>query len=145
MAGEDGAGAFLLRDKPRADVGREAGNPIVLARAEIEVPPTGVSNRVWDEGFEPGERGGAGGCGNHARQIPRDEEFGKRCFAADVLGEGKVKRDGHAMKRASSMQVGAPEALRNWQIAKSEAVKGRPTKKDRRAIDQIREAWEWDI
>jgi hypothetical protein len=64
------------------------------------------------------------------------------------------------MKRASSMQVGAPEAqacyedrtkpevyeaLRKWQIAKSEAVKGRPTKKDRRVIDQIREAWEWDI
>ena len=36
------------------------------------------------------------------------------------------------------------EALKNWQIAKAEAAKGRPTKKDRRAIDQIKEAWEWD-
>jgi ribosome-associated heat shock protein Hsp15 len=113
--------------------------------------------------------------------------FKTRALAADVLGDGKVKRNGHAMKRASSVQVGdvleipfidgpglreivvlgvidkrvgAPEAqacyedrtkpevyeaLRNWQIAKSEAAKGRPTKKDRRAIDQIREAWEWGV
>ena len=56
-------------------------------------------------------------------------------------------------------RVGAPEAqacyeertqpevfevLKNWQIAKAEAAKGRPTKKDRRAIDKIKEAWEWD-
>ncbi len=37
------------------------------------------------------------------------------------------------------------EALKNWQIAKQEAAKGRPTKKDRRAIDQIKEEWEWGI
>lgn len=37
------------------------------------------------------------------------------------------------------------EALKNWQIAKQEAAKGRPTKKDRRASDQIKEAWEWDM
>lgn len=113
--------------------------------------------------------------------------FKTRALAADVLGDGKVKRNGHAMKRASSVQVGdvlevpfiegpgfreivvlgvidkrvgAPEAqacyedrtkpevyetLKNWQIAKSEAAKGRPTKKDRRAIDQIKEEWEWGI
>jgi hypothetical protein len=34
--------------------------------------------------------------------------------------------------------------LKNWQIAKQETAKGRPTKKDRRAIDQIKAAWEWD-
>jgi ribosome-associated heat shock protein Hsp15 len=112
--------------------------------------------------------------------------FKTRALAADVLGDGKVKRNGHTLKRASSVQVGdvleipfiegpglreivvrgviekrvgapeaqacyedrtkpeAYEALKNWQIAKAEAAKGRPTKKDRRAIDQVREAWEWD-
>jgi ribosome-associated heat shock protein Hsp15 len=112
--------------------------------------------------------------------------FKTRSLAAEILGDGKVRRNGHSLKRGSSIQigdvleipfiegpglreivvrgvidkrVGAPEAqacyedrtkpevyeaLKNWQIAKSEAAKGRPTKKDRRAIDQIREAWEWD-
>jgi hypothetical protein len=57
-------------------------------------------------------------------------------------------------------RVGAPEAqacyedrtrpevyetLKVWQIAKAEAAKGRPTKKDRRAIDQIKAEWEWGI
>ncbi len=36
------------------------------------------------------------------------------------------------------------EALKEWQTNRYEAAKGRPTKKDRRAIDQIKEAWEWD-
>ncbi len=113
--------------------------------------------------------------------------FKTRALAADVLGDGKVNRNGHAMKRASSVQVGdvleipfvqgpgfreilvkgviekrvgAPEAqacyddrtksevfeaLKAWQIAKAEAAKGRPTKKDRRAIDMIKEDWEWGI
>lgn len=112
--------------------------------------------------------------------------FKTRALAAEILGDGKVRRNGHALKRGSSIQagdllevpfiegpglreifvkdvidkrVGAPEAqacyedrtrpevyetLKVWQIAKAEAAKGRPTKKDRRAIDQIREAWEWD-
>ena len=112
--------------------------------------------------------------------------FKTRAFAGEILGNGKVKRNGHTLKRASSIQpgdvleipfaegpgvrdihvravigkrVGAPEAqacyedrtapevyeaLKAWQIAKSEAAKGRPTKKDRRAIDQIKAAWEWD-
>ncbi len=112
--------------------------------------------------------------------------FKTRALAGEVLGEGKVKRNGHAMKRSSSVQagdvlhipfiegpglreilvkgviekrVGAPEAqacyedrtmpdiyeaLRAWQIAKQEAATGRPTKKDRRAIDQIKAEWEWD-
>lgn len=112
--------------------------------------------------------------------------FKTRALAGEVLGNGRVKRNGHVLKRASPIQigdvleipfvegpgvreievtgviekrVGAPEAqicyedrtkpevyeaLKNWQIAKQEAAKGRPTKKDRRAIDQIKTAWEWD-
>ncbi len=112
--------------------------------------------------------------------------FKTRALAAEILGDGKVKRNGHVLKRSSSIQtgdvlhipfiegpgvreilvngviekrVGAPEAqacyedrtnpeiyeaLKNWQIAKHEAPKGRPTKKDRRAINQIKEDWEWD-
>ena len=111
--------------------------------------------------------------------------FKTRALAAEILGDGKVKRNGHILKRSSSIQagdvleipfvegpgvreilvrdvigkrVGAPEAqacyedktrpevyetLKNWQLAKLEAAKGRPTKKDRRAIDRIREDWEW--
>jgi ribosome-associated heat shock protein Hsp15 len=112
--------------------------------------------------------------------------FKTRALAGEVLGNGKVRRNGHVLKRSSSVQpgdeleipfaegpgvreilvtdiierrVGAPEAqacyedrtkpevyeaLKDWQIARSEASKGRPTKKDRRAIDQIKESWEWD-
>lgn len=112
--------------------------------------------------------------------------FKTRALAGEILGNGRVKRNGHILKRSSSIQigdvleipfiegpgvreievtgvierrVGAPEAracyqdrtkpdvyeaLKNWQIAKQESAKGRPTKKDRRAIDQIKEAWEWD-
>ena len=113
--------------------------------------------------------------------------FKTRALAGEILGHGKVKRNGHSLKRSSSIQpgdvleipfvegpgtrtihvtavidkrCGAPEAqacyqdltkpevyeaLKNWQIAKQEAAKGRPTKKDRRAIDQIKEEWEWGI
>lgn len=113
--------------------------------------------------------------------------FKTRALAAEILASGKVKRNGHVLKRSSSIQigdelqipfvegpgfreisvtgvidrrVGAPEAqacyedvtkpevfeaLKAWQIAKAEAAKGRPTKKDRRAIDQIKAAWEWDM
>ena len=112
--------------------------------------------------------------------------FKTRALAGELLRDGKLKRNGHVLKRSSSIQVGdvleipffegpglreisvtgviekrvgAPEAqacyedrtkpevyeaLKNWQIARQEAAKGRPTKKDRRAIDQIRESWEWD-
>ncbi|QTN33243.1 RNA-binding S4 domain-containing protein [Akkermansiaceae bacterium] len=112
--------------------------------------------------------------------------FKTRALAGEILADGKVRRNGHVLKRASSIQVGdelqipfvegpgfreilvkgviakrvgAPEAqacyedrtkpevyeaLKSWQIAKQEAAKGRPTKKDRRAIDQIKAAWEWD-
>ena len=113
--------------------------------------------------------------------------FKTRAFAGEILGHGKVKRNGHTLKRSSSVQpgdvlevpfaegpglrkihvlavidkrVGAPEAqlcyvdltkpevyeaLKNWQIAKQEAASGRPTKKDRRAIDRINEEWELGI
>lgn len=112
--------------------------------------------------------------------------FKTRAMAGEILGNGKVTRNGHVLKRSSSIQegdaleipfsegpgvrnilvigvidkrVGAPDAqacyqdktppevyekVKNWHIAKQEAAKGRPTKKDRRAIDQIKEAWEWD-
>jgi len=112
--------------------------------------------------------------------------FKTRALAGDILRDGKVKRNGHILKRSSSVQpgdeleipfvegpgfrdilvtgiierrVGAPEAqacyedrtkpevyemLKDWQLARAEAPKGRPTKKDRRAIDQIKESWEWD-
>lgn len=110
-----------------------------------------------------------------------------RAAAGEFLREGKVRRNGHVMKRSSSVQVGdfleipfvsgpgvrlvvvksviakrvgAPEAracyedrtdpvvyedLKRWQIARQEAARGRPTKKDRRAIDQIKESWEWGL
>ncbi len=112
--------------------------------------------------------------------------FKTRALAGEILGNGKLKRNGHVLKRSSSIQigdvleipfvegpglrevlvkgviakrVGAPEAqacyedrtdpevfenLKNWQLARQEAAKGRPTKKDRRAIDQVKESWEWD-
>lgn len=112
--------------------------------------------------------------------------FKTRALAAEILGDGKIKRNDHALKRSSSIQagdvlhipfiegpglreihvlgilerrVGAPdaqacyedrtkpeiyEALKQWQIARQESAKGRPTKKDRRAIDQVKESWEWD-
>ncbi|WP_411826481.1 RNA-binding S4 domain-containing protein [Luteolibacter sp. AS25] len=112
--------------------------------------------------------------------------FKTRALAGEVLGNGRVKRNGHTLKRSSSIQVGdeleipfiegpgardilvtgvlekrvgAPEAqacyedrtkeevyeaLKQWQINRREAPSGRPTKKDRRAIDQIKPAWEWD-
>jgi ribosome-associated heat shock protein Hsp15 len=112
--------------------------------------------------------------------------FKTRALAGEVLADGKVRRNGHVLKRSSSIQVGdvlevpffegpgvrmvvvtgviekrvgAPEAqacyedrtkpevfeaLKQWQINRQEAAKGRPTKKDRRAIDQIKAAWEWD-
>ena len=113
--------------------------------------------------------------------------FKTRALAGEILGNGKVKRNGHTLKRSSSIQpgdmlevpfvegpgvreihvkaviekrVGAPEAqacyedltkpevyevLKNWQIARSEAASGRPTKKDRRAIYGIKEDWEWGV
>ena len=43
------AGTFLFRDEACADVRREAGNAIVFARAEIEVPMPGVSDGMRDE------------------------------------------------------------------------------------------------
>ncbi len=62
-----------------------------------------------------------------------------------------------SITRVIEKRVGAPEAqacyedltklevyenLKLWQIAKSEAAKGRPTKKDRREIDRIHGFWD---
>ena len=110
--------------------------------------------------------------------------FKTRGLAADVCADGKVKRNGHPLKPASSVQpgdllevpfvegpgvrtisvkaviekrVGAPqaqacyedltkvevyEALKLWQVARQEAAKGRPTKRDRREIDKIHGFWD---
>lgn len=61
------------------------------------------------------------------------------------------------VKAAIKKRVGAPEAqacyedrtkpavyeaLKAWQIAKQEAAKGRPTKRDRREIDKIHGFWD---
>jgi ribosome-associated heat shock protein Hsp15 len=37
---------------------------------------------------------------------------------------------------------GIYEALKLWQVAKQEAAKGRPTKRDRREIDKIHGFWD---
>ncbi len=110
--------------------------------------------------------------------------FKTRSLAADACMTGKVTRNGHPLKPASTVQisdlleipfsdgpgvreisvkaviekrVGAPEAqacyeelthpgvyeaLKLWQIAKQEAAKGRPTKRDRREIDKIHGFWD---
>jgi ribosome-associated heat shock protein Hsp15 len=110
--------------------------------------------------------------------------FKTRSLAADACATGKLKRNGHPLKPASTVQVGdlleipfvegpgvrevavvaliekrvgAPEAqacyqdrtapevyesLKLWQIAKQEAAKGRPTKRDRREIDKIHGFWD---
>jgi ribosome-associated heat shock protein Hsp15 len=62
-----------------------------------------------------------------------------------------------SVKAVISLRVGAPEAqacyedlttpevlenLKLWQTAKSEAAKGRPTKRDRREIDKIHRFWD---
>lgn len=62
-----------------------------------------------------------------------------------------------AVKAVIEKRVGAPEAqacyedltepavheeLKQWLIARKEAAGGRPTKKDRRSIDQIRGFWD---
>ena len=110
--------------------------------------------------------------------------FKTRSLAADACMTGKVMRNGHPLKPASTVQVGdlliipfvegpgmrqisvkaliekrvgAPEAqvcyedltnpgvyeaLKLWQVARQEAAKGRPTKRDRREIDKIHGFWD---
>jgi ribosome-associated heat shock protein Hsp15 len=70
--------------------------------------------------------------------------------------EGPGLRD-ISVRAVISKRVGAPEAqacyedltvpavyeaLKDWQIARQEAAKGRPTKKDRREIDKIHGFWD---
>ncbi len=70
--------------------------------------------------------------------------------------EGPGLRDIH-VKAVLAKRVGAPEAqacyddrttaeiyeaLKQWQIARQEAAKGRPTKKDRRELDKIHGFWD---
>ncbi len=110
--------------------------------------------------------------------------FKTRGQAADACAIGKIKRNGHSLKPASSVKpgdllevsfvegpgvrqiavkglivkrVGAPEAqvcyedltkpeiyeaLKLWQVARQQAAKGRPTKRDRREIDKIHGFWD---
>ncbi len=110
--------------------------------------------------------------------------FKTRGLAAEVCMTGKLKRNSHPLKPASTVQkndvleipfiegpglrqilvkeiiikrVGAPEAQacyqdltspeiyeahKNWQIARQEAAKGRPTKRNRREIDKIHGFWD---
>jgi ribosome-associated heat shock protein Hsp15 len=107
-----------------------------------------------------------------------------RGHAADLCATGKLKRNGHPLKPASTVQpgdlleipfaegpgvrqisvnaviekrVGVPEAqacyedltkpgiyeaLKLWHVAKREATKGRPTKRNRREIDKIHGFWD---
>jgi ribosome-associated heat shock protein Hsp15 len=55
------------------------------------------------------------------------------------------KRVGASEAQACYEDLTAPgvyEALKLWQIAKQEAAKGRPTKRDRREIDKIHGFWD---
>jgi ribosome-associated heat shock protein Hsp15 len=78
-------------------------------------------------------------------EIPFAEGPGVR----DILVLGLIdKRVGAPEARACYEDRTKPEvydSLKNWQLAKAEAAKGRPTKKDRRAIDQIKQDWEWGL
>lgn len=75
-------------------------------------------------------------------EIPFPEGPGTRKVVVKALLE---KRVGAPEARASYEELTAPEvfeAQRAWHLARSEGMKGRPTKKDRREIDKIHGFWD---
>lgn len=75
-------------------------------------------------------------------EIPFPEGPGTRKVVVKALLE---KRVGAPEARASYEELTAPEvfeAQRAWHLARSEGLKGRPTKKDRREIDKIHGFWD---
>jgi ribosome-associated heat shock protein Hsp15 len=71
-------------------------------------------------------------------EIPFPEGPGTRTVCIVVLVE---KRVGAPEARSCYEESTAPEvfdAQKNWHAARSEAMRGRPTKKDRREMDRIR-------
>jgi ribosome-associated heat shock protein Hsp15 len=75
-------------------------------------------------------------------EVPFVEGPGVRQISVlDVI----VKRVGAPEAQACYKDLTSPaiyETLRLWQIAKQEAAKGRPTKRDRREIDKIHGFWD---
>jgi len=75
-------------------------------------------------------------------EIPFPEGPGQRRIKVKIL---IVKRVGAPQAQACYEDLTAPEvhqALREWHLARLEAPKGRPTKKDRRDIDRIHGFWD---
>lgn len=75
-------------------------------------------------------------------EIPFVEGPGVRTISVRAV---IVKRVGAPEAQACYEDLTKPEvyeALKLWQIAKHEAAKGRPTKRDRREIDKIHGFWD---
>ncbi len=75
-------------------------------------------------------------------EIPFIEGPGVRTISVTAVIE---KRVGAAQAQACYQDLTKPEvyeSLKLWQIAKQEAAKGRPTKRDRREIDKIHGFWD---
>jgi ribosome-associated heat shock protein Hsp15 len=75
-------------------------------------------------------------------EIPFPEGPGTRTVVVKGLME---KRVGAPEARACYEETTAPEvfeAQKNWHAARSEGLRGRPTKKDRRDIDRIHGFWD---
>lgn len=75
-------------------------------------------------------------------EIPFAEGPGRRLISVKAL---IVKRVGASEAQGCYEDLTQPEvydALKQWHIARREAPKGRPTKKDRRDIDQIHGFWD---
>ncbi len=75
-------------------------------------------------------------------EIPFIEGPGVREISVKAIIE---KRVGAPQAQVCYEDLTKPEvydALKSWQVAKQEAAKGRPTKKDRREIDKIHGFWD---
>jgi ribosome-associated heat shock protein Hsp15 len=71
-------------------------------------------------------------------EIPFPEGPGKRTVRVVILSD---KRLGASQARVCYEESTAPEifeAQRNWHVARSDGMRGRPTKKDRREMNRIR-------